>query len=43
MSSENYAVLAYVISLALLFGYGISVWVAQRLHDRRGPRHGAKS
>ena len=35
MNSMQYAILGYVVSLALMWGYAVSLWLAHRAADRR--------
>ena len=35
MNGMHYAILGYVVSLALMWGYAASLWLAHRAVDRR--------
>jgi len=36
MNSQQYVVLAYSLGLGLIWGYAISLWIAQYRQSRRG-------
>jgi hypothetical protein len=38
MNGQDFAVVAYVVSLALLWGFALHVWLAGRSIRRRGQR-----
>ena len=35
MNSMHYAILGYVVSLSLMWGYAVSLWLGHRSVDRR--------